>query len=246
MLRFGALFLICVLIQISCPGISQASPESSGETSSFCFVRHLRDAIALNRSRRAAYSKMSDGASEKVSNLLILGERLALPGAFALELQAKKYEEAGIPILCEDFVAMSTVAPQDLVKDVATEIPELLALNPAKAWSDKIRDAYDHEGFEGASLQATSLLSELNSAPRFFCMARHILSSIVRLSNLAPIHDREALDRNLKSADKISRKLLFSHLQALSLSGKIDRAAAPIQAQGIPIVCGDVPEILAR
>ena len=128
---------------------------------------------------------------------------------------------------------MSSVAPQVSTRDIETTAPELLDSDPAKVWATQVRDSYNQNGFEATSLQATSILFELSSTPRFFCMARHLLSSIVRVSNLAP----EQLE--------ISGKLLRSHLKALSLSGKIDRAAAPIQAQGIPIVCGDVPEILA-
>ena len=80
MIKFWILFSLCILVQLRCPETAQASPEN--ETESFCLVHHLQEAIALNRARLEAYSEMSDGASEKVSNLLILGERLALPGAF--------------------------------------------------------------------------------------------------------------------------------------------------------------------
>ena len=210
-----------------------------------CFAGHLRAAIALNSERKAIYSELSDGASDKVSRVLILGERIALPQAMFLELEARKYQRAGIPILCDEFASMSTVPPISMTKAEVVPAPAFMASDPAKIWSEQVRKAYDQDGFGGASASASQILEGLQSTPRFFCMARHLLSSIVRVANLAPVYERAALEKGMKSPLGISRSLLMKHLSALSLSIKVDRPAAVVQAQGIPIVCGDVPEIVA-
>src|SRR5258708_5947558 len=71
-----------------------------------CFTRHLSEAIALNKLRMPRYSALTNGASEKISTSLIRYEKLASVAAWYYDWQAKKYQEHGIPILCDEFVSM--------------------------------------------------------------------------------------------------------------------------------------------
>jgi len=86
-------------------------------------------------------------------------------------------------------------------------------------------------------------ISSLSFEPRFNCMIRHVLESMNRITHLAPIHDKNARAKGLKSTMKLSMKLLKLHLMLLNSSADLDKKAAQIQSRGIPIICQDVPPI---
>jgi hypothetical protein len=75
-------------------------------------------------------------------------------------------------------------------------------------------------------------------------MLRHLLGSALRISNQAPRYEAQARAARIRaSPGAISRTMLDLHLRMLGEAARLDRAAAPLQAEGIPILCQDVPPI---
>ena len=68
-----------------------------------------------------------------------------------------------------------------------------------------------------------------------------MLESLRRISNLAPIQQERAQQVGLEGALALSEDKL--HFLSLTAATKLDEQAAPIQSEGVPIVCRDVPSI---
>lgn len=222
--------------------LSQAA-EAEAPTSR-CMERHLREAAALNKARMPLYDSLSGGRSRGISRRLIWTERLALPVAWWVDWRARTFQRAGIPIVCDDFVPM---AHTPAFRPRAVEPPQpLSAFVPADARRIRrtVQRAQRVGGFAAASTVLERELRALAGAPEYHCMLRHLLESALRVSNQAPRYAAEARARGLLGDPAaLSRSMLDLHLVALRDAARLDRRAAPLQAEGIPILCQDVPPI---
>jgi hypothetical protein len=94
---------------------------------------------------------------------------------------------------------------------------------------------------------ASRELVALGSDHTFHPMLRHLLESVVRISNLAPLHEKRRLELSIKGSTLgLSKWMFFSHFSAFQFATWIDAKAAPLHAEGLPIVYQDVPPIPAR
>lgn len=208
-----------------------------------CFRTHMTEAIALNLDRMPRYAELSDGATRAISASLILGELASLAVSDAVDEAARPYQEEGVCIVCDDFVSMET-APEfrETFEFEPLPISEFEPLDAARL-VDLILGTYACGGFEGLSDALEAEIEELEAAPNFHCMVRHLLESMLRMSNLAPLHDREATDLGLPSTRDLSWSLVRMHTLVLAAAVEVDATAAPLQAEGLPIICRDVPPI---
>lgn len=203
--------------------------------------RHLREAIELNRARMPLYDSLTAGRSRAVSRRLIWAERLALPAAWVIDRRARTWQAHGVPIVCAEFVPMSATPAFRARTD--GPLPPPFAPVDARRIRRAVAGGLREGGFPGASAALAAELARLNEAPAYHCMVRHLLESALRVSNLAPLHEAEARARGLPSTRRLSRTLLDLHLMILGEAARLDRRAAPLQAEGVPIVCRDVPPI---
>jgi hypothetical protein len=211
-----------------------------------CFERHLSDAIALNQGRKPIYEKLSEGRSSRVSNAMLRIEKWGKPLARFFQWRSKGFQKNGIPVMCDDFVPMSFVP----------ELPEPLRVGqklPAPPYAYiqhevqplvwELARANSQKNFEKVAELALNELKSLEAEPAYHCMTRHFLESIARAARLAPVYLQKATELGLRSPEAISQD--FIELQVVSLFevARIDREAGPLQADGIPIICSDVPRI---
>ncbi len=208
-----------------------------------CFREHLREAIALNRERMPKYAELTGGASRAISRRLIWSERLALPVAWYIDRRAAGYERAGIPLVCDAFVPME-LAPEFRERSAAEPKPLSDFRSPdIRRMHRAVRASFREGGFPAVSAVLEQEIHLLAEAPTYNCMLRHLLESALRIANLAPIHAAEAARMGMPSPENVSWLMIRLHLMTFEEAAQLDRAAAPIQAQGIPIVCQDVPPI---
>ena len=216
----------------------------------------MKDAISLNEVRRSQYAALAfddrpdhdlSEQSKAVSDMLIHGEKISvlasyLPTGFWKGINfdgaAKKYQEAGIPIVCEDFVPMEEVSDIQLYH------------RPFPVLEDRYlgRSEYDFDDeaiadFESVANVLEQEIERLSIEPRFNCLSRHVLESALRIANHAPIYSEIAGMKELPSPEKLLWKMIRSHFWEMNEIMEIDRRAADLQARGIPIVCNDVPPI---
>lgn len=218
--------------------ISICSPVVAME----CFSEHLKKAIENNRHRRELYSKLTNSKSRRISNKLIFAEKIASLYAKQVMKKVRSYNKAGIPILCLDFVTMELtpkfqgqiLAPSSIYQNI--EVDKL---------KSKLRKLLKNEKFDEI---VEFIEEEINRAQYqgYNCMVKHVLESLARSSYLTPHYIQHAKSLNLKSPKDILKNYLKQNIISLSFMHSLDKDASTLQENGIPILCGDVPEIPLR
>ena len=212
-----------------------------------CFADHLHEAMTLNRARAPIYTRLSEGKSSALSWRLIAGEVLSLIVAYPLEAWAAVFWRHDIPVLCQDFVPMADTPPiQTQLSDRRPDLAQFRALD-TDALAKRIRSALASDGFLAAHTVLESEIAALAMEPALHCMVRHLLESAARVAWLAPQYDALAVERDAWwTPSLLSRVLLELHLLSFSLGRDLDRRAAPLAADGVRIICDDVPTIATR
>lgn len=216
---------------------------SAGEE---CFRDHLREAIALNKQRRPLYIKLTNFQSREISERLIAGERLAILGSYLFynfDKDAEIYQRNGINIVCDEYVPMSlTPSFQPVAPLPHPDLRRFQELDPYQLRRRIVRAR--KKGYAETALTARAIIHEIESAePSFNCMTRHLMESIGRIAKLAPVHAEGANKLGLPSPLRLSDRMISAHLLMLPEATTLDALAAPIQAQGVAILCQDVPPI---
>lgn len=221
-----------------------------------CFRDHLEEAISLNEDRRSQYASFAaderpeydlSEESEAVSDLLIEGEKKAVQASYLptwfwkginFDGAAKKYQQAGIPIVCEDFVPIGEVPEVQLYRR-PFPVPE----SRYEGKSDYDIDDEALADFESVAIVLEQEIGRLSAEPRFNCLLRHVLESALRISKHAPVYIDMAEMQGLPSPEELLWKMIRSHFWLMDEVMEIDRRATALQARGIPIVCNDVPSV---
>ncbi|HYW10758.1 MAG TPA: hypothetical protein VE871_02345 [Longimicrobium sp.] len=209
-----------------------------------CMERHLREAAAINKARMPLYDSLTGGRSRGISRRLIWTERLGVVAAWYVDFRARRFQRAGIRIVCDDFVPMAhTPAFQPRAAHPPPPLADFVRAD-ASGIRREVEWAQRRGGWAAASAVLEREIEALAMTPAYHCMLRHLLESALRVSNHAPRYVAEADARGLSaSPEDLSRALLDLHLIALRDAAKLDVRAAPLQADGIPILCQDVPPI---
>jgi hypothetical protein len=217
-----------------------------------CLDEHLRGAIALNQLRAPQYAALSSGRSREVSERLVEAERKSLLPARLALWSTRSWREKGVPVLCSEFESMVRVPPP--IERAVDERPRLEdRMEPA--WSELVTDlelmlSWRLAANEGAEIAWRALegrlafeLELIAPEPRFNCMYRHVVESMIRTARAAPELVRLSSEHKMRSPEKWSIRLFKRHFDALEFALELDRLAAPIQADGIPMICNDVPPL---
>lgn len=186
---------------------------------------------------------LSNGQSHEISQRLIGMERKLVLLSPLADAWAAPFQMVGIPILCQDFVDMSQTpsfrsshpeGPISLDRFQAVDVDEM---------QKGLRELLTAREYQALAEFADLQIALLQDEPRFHCMLRHILESIRRMAALTPRYEEQAKQKIKISPAFLSRTILNAHIRLLNAAADIDKLAAPLQAQGLPIVCQDVPPI---
>lgn len=208
-----------------------------------CMTEHIREAMMLNKQRKPLYMQLSHGQSKTVSDKLIWLERKLLLAVPFADAWAAPYQAAGIQILCQDLIEMSETPkfqnrnPEGVDSLHGYRRPNITAIQ------SRLLELFRAKAYLPLAEYADSEIKDLDQKPRYNCMVRHILESIRRMAALTPIHERNALAKNMLSTEMLSRTILRTHIMLLNDFAEIDELAAPLQANALPILCQDVPYI---
>lgn len=207
-----------------------------------CFTEHILESIHINKERKKHYSELTDGASDRIFNLLIGYEYLTLVPAKFFDLKAKPYQKKGMELFCHEFVSMDRAPSFDPNKKIFPS--EKMANFSWRDYKEKISDAIKRDDIESASNLLISGMLELKDMPHYYCMTRHLLESIYRFAYFIPIREEEAYQLGIKSPRKMMKNVMKAHLLGLRDSIKIDKWSYPIQKNGIPLLCSELPNLL--
>lgn len=211
-----------------------------------CFSEHLKEAIDQNRNRRELYASISDNRSKFVSNGLIFGEKIAYLYSKGLNKKLKTYRDAGVPILCLDFIEMSKAPNYQ-----GYEPPPLLKYSEVeKVDIESLKKTLKRLLRENKYNEITDLIkNELSNTlkyDRYNCLFKHVLESLGRTAFLTPHYIEHAQSIGLKSPEKILIRYLKMNIGTLNFSHYLDKRASTLQEKGIGILCRDVPHIPLR
>jgi hypothetical protein len=206
-------------------------------------TEHLLEAIKINKERKKLYTELTQGKSNKISNLMIGLELASLPTSITMDYIAKKWQAKGIPLLVHEFIPMSETPEFCENYPFAIEELDRLPYLDWKSLAQNLSKAYKQKNYLLIIEQAQKSMSEIRQYPHLFCMTRHILESLIRCSNLTIMHLEKARELSLDFNLKPSHFLLSVHINSLHGSFLIDKLAFPIQNQGIPIIFQDVPYV---
>lgn len=224
--------------------ISTSFATPAAETD--CFSTHVKDAIQVNRARKPLYAKASSGRSRAASDILIASEMATLPIARYMDKKARPYQEKGIALLCDEFISMKMASGYTTSITPTGPAPRVLIRKFGRTTVKTITAAAEKDGFAGIARAGEEALTEISKHPSYLCMTRHILESIVRAANLAPIHRDRALAAGLEDPSDISEGFIRQQLFALNTVRTLEIASARAQEKGTPIICQDVPPIPLR
>jgi hypothetical protein len=217
--------------------------QQESETGQGCFESHLVEAIALNLERRPAYSALTARASEAVTDQLVQAEQVSALFARRLDEAARPFIARGVPVTCDEFMPMSLSPPFRERFEFEPEPISSYVMQDGTALRDALQSDYANGGFSALSDRATEQLDALQLPRAYHCMTRHVLESLRRIANFAPVQAARAAELGLGSTTAISDQLVVLHLLALEQGPGLDEVAAPLQAQGVPILCQDVPHV---
>lgn len=233
--RLGCLVLLCF--------IAPLGVQASLKDVKPCLGVHIRDAMILNDRRASFYEKLSQGRSREISQRLIAMEKKLAVVAPLADLVASVFQISGVPILCEDFIDMAEAPAMRGYNPEGLHSGSSLAPPPLNEIESVMRDLLRKRAYEDLALFADQHVRRLAAMPHFNCLMKHMLESIRRVAALTPQHKAVSVQRLGLSSEFLSRRILSSHINLLKESAQIDLLAVPLQMEGLPIVCQDVPEI---
>lgn len=204
------------------------------------FFKHVDDAYKINTERLPLYEKLSDGRSVKISKKLLFMEAVLIPIAKILDKKAIYFQEKGIPLFEKELVAMNLPPFQGRVENALQFIP--LDISRLKK---ELKSSLENGDYKSLSEKANEYLNILENEKAAHCLVRHFLESIRRSANYAPTHLENAMARELKSPEKLINFFIKLHILGMNNAEKIDQLAFELQAEGLPIICQDVPNIPA-
>ena len=209
--------------------------------------QHLAAALALNGGRKPLYAALSDGRSLRISRTLMRYERLFLPAAVLLAWLCRPYWRRGVPVLRAEFMPMAGTPPFAPASEQASGPVAPFRWLAARRWGLEIFATYVREGAAAAHALTCQRLDAIADDPRIHCMMRHMLESLARILYLAPQLRTLAKERGCAVPPTwASALLVFLHVTNLRACHRLDRAAYPLQAAGLPILERDVPALPVR
>ncbi|MFN8846287.1 MAG: hypothetical protein ACK5V3_06200 [Bdellovibrionales bacterium] len=198
-------------------------------------TEHIREGMSLNQQRQVVYEKLSGGRSRWVSLALINYEKLAIFYIKTFKVESKLETQAqirGAPFLCEEFqmspnkgrVNWQIIQPP--MKSVKVNSSSILIFKLYRELSKK--------NLNGHYSLVLNEIKHLLKEPRLNCLYRHVLESMARVAWLG-------------MKDPIRAELSIQLLKTMNLSllgsRHVDYLAEPLQREGLPILCHDLPVI---
>jgi hypothetical protein len=212
-----------------------------------CLTSHLREAITLNQKRKPIYSHLTSGKSEAVSDSLIKMEREMMLQAVFGDVMSSYWRSNGVPLLCSEIISMDEVPgfkserPSESGGENAAE--HLSTLREVDLRVEALREKLRTKNYRSLEQLADQFVKDLEHFSQFNCLQRHFLESIRRAAGLVLVHHRASQEMNLGSTLWLSRMFISGQIALLKKSQEIDSMAFPIQQQGVPIICQDIPII---
>ena len=213
-------------------------PVDGGSAPPTPLADHLRDAIRLNRARRAGYRQRGGWRADGLSRALVASERLLLAPARRLDRQAAHFD---VPILAAELADMADAPPPDrpLPQRAGGAGPVRLPWWPRRA----LLRALTRSDLSAAAAVLATLLGEIRAAERtdgrHRALAAHVVESAGWMARRGAGYARQTEG----ATTALSVRLVRGHLALLPFARLLDRLAAPVHRRGAGLFVNDLPPI---
>jgi len=239
------IFFILVLTNIW--GISGFSCELNRDQR-HPITQHVQSAIKLNQERKQLYQKYFGNQAKRVFKRLILIEKLMLPPSWYFDSRAKDYLCGGVPIFSDDLVDVG-LTPEFSHERILPQVDEEIyskeqIKNRIKQLKSKVKKIKSKNlPLEDLIAEVKQLIIDSKKDIHHNCLVRHFLESIhLGLYNL-PQHRLKAKSLGMRDPLDLGLDFALVQINALKFMNDLDRMADPLQKEGIPIFCQDIPPI---
>lgn len=223
-------------------GIFMISESYAKSYKKNCFSEHILESIHINKERKKYYAKLTDDKSDRIFNLLIGYEYLTLVPAKYFDILARPFHKKKMDLFCHEFMSMNE-AP-DFDPNYRIYPTHDFYEFPWKYYKKEISKAIKADDIEKVRKLSLWAIIELSDMPQYYCMTRHLMESVYRFAHFIPIREKEAKELGIKSPRKIMKNVISAHLLGFRDTYKIDQWSQPIQKEGIPLLCSELPNLL--
>ena len=245
MLHFRLIFLALLIIDFNAYGYGQNTDQMTSYPLPG-LTHHLREAVAVNKSRKPIYASLTENKSRPLSRRLINLERSIIPFAWIMDRRAVKFQKAGIPIVAHDFVPMSPLPEPTSLLNLAGVANQTLwdSLRQAvKHYRKHVRKSLRKRNLKTICDQTAILLQQLekweNRGQCHFAMCKHLLESV----GLIALHGQDYERRSKGKSYRLTSDLIKAHLMGLRFFDEMDRPAQRIHQSGVGWLVNDLPHI---
>lgn len=207
------------------------------------FTNHVKESIAINKERRPFYHTLTNGKSDEAYRRLISVERLILPSAAIYDFRASYFQKRGVPVLENEFRPMN---PSPTFDPSQRKIPaEVIKDIPWKDYRSELQALVKNRDREKLLSRSLEIINEMKTQPEYWCLTRHLVESVYRFAWFLPERERAAKEKGIRSPAKLLWEVMDYHLLGFSRFVRIDRLSAPVQKEGIPLLCSELPDLLS-
>ena len=199
---------------------------------------HLRDAIRLNRARRAHYRQWGGWRAGLLSRALVTSERALLLPARLLDRQAARF---GVPILAAELADMSDAPPVDRPLFTRTVGPCPVSL---PWWPRRhLLRALSRSDLAAAAAALAEVLGEIKQAEQADGRHRALAAHVMESAGWMAARGAEYARQTDGATTALSVHLVRGHLALLPFAHLLDRLAAPVHQRGAGLFVNDLPAI---
>ena len=200
---------------------------------------HLRDAIRLNRSRRAGYRQRGGRRADWLSRALVASERALRPVARRLDAWAARFD---VPILAAELSDMDAVPPAD---QTLPTLPRSDAPPPRlRPLRRQVARALSCRDLTAAADALRCLLHALRQSERADGRRRALAVHVAESAGVMAARGAEYARQTSGATAALSVRLVWGHLALLPFALALDCLAAPVHARGVGLFVNDLPPIL--
>lgn len=205
------------------------------------FTDHVKESIVINKERKIIYSQMTQGKSDLALKKLIALEKIMLPFSMVYDLRASWYQKRGVPVFKDEFVPMIS-HPEN---DPGVPAPETgIRMIPWESYQKELKILIRKKDRQKLLSRSLEIIHEMESQKQYWCLVRHLVESIYRIAWFLPTRIEEARIKRIKSPENLIWDVIEFHLIGFPLFSKVDLKAAPVQEEGVPMICSELPNLL--
>jgi hypothetical protein len=207
---------------------------------------HLYEAITSHESRMPYYASVTDGKSDPIFKKIAFMQRMNLPIAWYIDVQARKFQKNGIPIIIGDLKSMSTIPSKEtkpkyhgtfnsqILGDIRTHLRDY-----QKKALKFVKDAKFAE-VAAETLKMVNYVRHMEKQHQaHMAMTVHMLDSV----GYTALHAAKYQADSQGKTDNLSRQFLTIQILPLQECLPTDKNAQALHGLGAGVIVNDVPDI---